>query len=499
MAMKTVLIPPPSAGIVNDPRADGKVARIVTNFDVLTNPKKLTPYHDSEDGDVSAATSKKQNFAVALRTGTTYSLYSLGVMSGTAKAEVLYKDLTDLADNTWDTPANNQSSSGTTSFSLFTYYRKTGLIYGAKSNTTVWAFSPSGAAFDDSQRSLSYTNVAEGLVHSKDDILYIPYDNLIAKNDNGAWTDSALTGIPASYYITKISEQGNNIAITCAPLSGIGGTRVFIWDRDATLNTLQESIDWGEGVCKVMQEIDGVLIGISLYGNNQTRFQDRVVFKYWDGYGAKEFLTLEGATATQLLSTCQRIDNRLFFMMSVVLNGTLREGTWSIGGSPSGGWSLIHERTPNNDTALSSGVLNGFVKVGDYLFQSYQTNGAFALSKTNDQASYTATSIWETKINPSIPEADGTQLIKIYSIGGNYDALPASGQVVVKHRVQGGTYATVFTETADGVTYTEPVGQYADGTHFNDKTKEHEFRVESTGGAVVVGLVLKYELLPSNA
>src|SRR3990167_651299 len=263
-------------GMVNDPRDPAAGAcRVVTNFDILTNPRKLIPYRNSEDGDSAAATSRKQNFCIALRTGTTYRLYSLGVKSGATTAEVLMKDLTtsgddDLADNTWLTPNNNQSSAGATNFNLFIFYPKTTLIYGARAGTHIWAFDPTSVAgWADTHQALTYTNIAQGLVHPKDDILYIPYDNKIAKNDNGSWTTVALT-LPSHLYITSICEYGNYLAIGCRPLSGQGDSQVYLWDRDSSLTTISESLNWGRGNLEILGVVDGLLVGISLTGDSTT-------------------------------------------------------------------------------------------------------------------------------------------------------------------------------------------------------------------------------------
>lgn len=495
--MKPVVINKFNSGITNDPRDPNHVARVITNFDALTNAYKLTPYRDSESGDSAASTSQKQNFAIALRTGSTYSLYALGVQSAQpTRAEIMYKDFTALDSATWSTPSNNQSSGGSTSFGLFTYYAKTGLIYGAKSGTTIWAFSPSGGAFNETAASVTYTNISDGIVHSKDDIMYFGADNTIVKNDNGSFS-TALT-LPTNFYVSSICEYGNFLAIAAAPLSGVGKSRVYLWDRDTSLTTLSENIDWGEGPLKIINEVEGALVGISLYGNNLTRLADRVVFKYYDSSrGAITFEELQGATSTQLLSAKQKIDQRLLFMMSISLNGAVREGVWSVGRDASGRFGVVHERTPNNDTALSSGVLKGFIKVGDYLFQSFTDSGTYTLMKTNDQASYTATSIIETTINPGMAADDRIQLKQLMSVGAMYEALPAAGQIVVKYKVDGGSYTTVFTETTDGVVYTEPYTLTAAGSQFT-RGKEYEFRVESTGGAEVTGLHYRFERIASK-
>lgn len=501
---ETIYINDFSGGIVNDPRATAEnVARVVTNFDVLTDAHRMVPYRDSESGDSGASTSEKQNFGIALRTGTTYSLYGLGVVSGGGVAEVNFKDLTtgganDLDDSAWTATANNASGAGATSFNLFTYYKKTGLIYGARAGTHIWAYDPAGSiAFADTSQALNYTNIAQGLVHSKDDILYVGYDNKIAKNNAGSWSTTALT-LPSDLFITSLSEHGNYIAIACAPLSGIGHSKVFLWDRDSSLATLSDSIDWGEDRLRVLEEVDGVLVGISLSGANSTRFSDRVIFRYLNVSSAVKFAELLGGTGTQLPIAKQKINNRVYFMLQITLNGATRQGVFSVGrNSLATGFSIVHERTVNNDTDVSGDVLNNFFSVGDYMFISYQQNSAFALSKTNDTASYTATSIWESTINPKMPLADKVVDKILESVGATYEALPANGQIVVKYKVNGGAFTTIFTETTDGVTLTKPKTTDANGKTFAHGS-EYEFRIQSTGGAVVTGLQYKYKRKDTN-
>lgn len=510
--MKTITVNKFNEGIKNDPRAVSSAgARVVTNFDVLSNQHKMTPYRDSEDGDSGASTSQKQNFCVALRTGTTYNLYAVGRQSAANKAEVLMKSLstgssTDLDDNAWATPTNNQSAVATPNFNLFVYYAKRNRIFGAEAGTTIWSFDPSSsAAWGDESHSLTYTSLAQGLVHSKDDVLYIPYSDgsgtpKIAKNDNNSWTDAALT-LPADLYITSICEHGNYLAIGCAPRSGVGHSRVFLWDRDSSLATLSDSIDWGEENLYVLEEIDGILVGVSLaggIGSAAVRFNDRVIFRYASVSNAIKFAELIGGSSTNVRLAKQKLNNRLYFMMSITLNGSVREGVWSVGrNDPYSPMSIVHERTPNNDTALTAnGGLRNFIFVGDYCFISYlNASGAYALSKTNDSESYTATSIFESLINPEMLELDRLLTKKLISVGATYEPLPTGGQVVVRYKVDGGSWVTVFTESTAGATRTEPYTITASGVQFTDGV-EYEFRIESTGGAVVTGL--KYKYLPES-
>ena len=492
-------------GIVNDPRDPRKnVARMVTNFNVY-DATKMTPYRDSEDGDSASTTSKKQNFALALRTGTTYSLYALGVKSGVATAEVTYKNLTtgsanDLDDAGWTNTTNNQSASANAFFELFTFYAQTGLIYGAKTNK-IWAYDPSGtAAFDedvintDGGASFNFTNIAQGLVHSKDDILYIPYDNKIAKMTSDGvtqtWTNVAIT-IPSHFKINSICEYGNYLAIGASPLSSIGNSRIYLWDRDTSLTTLSENIDAGTGELKVLEEMDGYLIGISKKGSLSSDIKGRIIFRYLVGGRFRKYdeLVADDSSAT-LLKSKQKIDNRVYFLISININGSIREGLWSFGRSLlQDSFTIVHERTPDNDTALTAnGQVRTFFKVGDYTFISFiNSSSAFEVSKTNNSANFTATGIWEKLFNT----VDSSTTKKLIGVTIMSEFLPAAGQVVLKYKKnQETSYTTLFTNTTnDSISFSavgSTVGEY----------KEITFRIESTGGAEIAGFHMHEEVVP---
>lgn len=503
----TVTVPIPTGGVTNDPRdQSASVCRACTNFDIVTDRKRAIPYRDSVDGATNQTTQTYQNFAVALRTGSSYSLYALGVDTGTGNARVDYKDLTtgsahDLDDNAWASTSNNAAGGGSCSFNLFVYYKKTGRIYLDNGSTAIQKYDPSGSsAWVTNEVALSFSKIAQGIVHSQDDILYVPYDNKIATNNNGSWTTTAFTA-PSEFYISSICEYGIYLAIACAPLSGIGRSRVLIWDRNTATTTATSNIDWGEGVLQVIEEIQGFLVGVS-YANDTTRTTNRVTCRYYAGASGaipfKEYTQSGGVTL--LKQAKQKMNTRIFFMMSVSLNGAQREGVWSISKNPNEGFVVTHERTPNNDTLLTStGTLRNFIFTGDYLFQAYVNASATeVLSKTNDQSSFTATAVIETIINPSMPSGDKIQRKKLMAVGALYDALPTAGQAIVKAKVNGATsYTTIFTETTDNAVKTEPVPVPSGGSYLNDG-EEFEFRLESTGGAVPSYLVYKYAVDETN-
>jgi len=505
--MPTVAINKWSDGMVNDPRNTREgVCRFSQGFDALTNPHKLTPYRSSIDGDTSSTTSKKANFAMALDGSGNYNVYGLGVVSGSGKAEVLSKAITDnstndLSDGTWAAPSNNASSTGTSSMDLFTYYAKTGLIYGARGGNLIWAFSPTGTAWDDDVESAggedlngwTYTNIAEGLVHSKDDILYVPYDNKIMSNNNGTWVQGVIT-IPSHFKITSIAEYGNFIAIAAAPLSGFGKAVVYLWNRDDSLTTLSESIQWGDGQLKIIAEVDGQLVGASI---GTTRFEPRITFRYLIGNRARKFLeiTSDDAGLEELNSGKQITDNRLYFMMGVTLDGTIRQGVWSIGWDDDAAtFTLQMENTCENDTAISASsvALLAFMKVGSYTFQAYKdVTPNNAVSLTSSSATYSSTARRDTTINPNMTEADRSKEKQLKSISINASA----ANVQVYYRVDAGSWVSIITTPASGVT--EAVidsngDQFASG-------REYEFKIESiTSGGEVIELKYSYDLQDSQ-
>lgn len=497
-----------SHGIVNDPRDTSTGAsRVVSNFDINTSPNSLIPYRSSEDGNSNAANDLMQNWCIALRTGTTYSLYGLGRQTATDKIRVFYKNLTtgaatDLDDNGWTETANNLATQTNPNYNCFVYYKNQGLIFGLHGARYIWSYDPSGSnAFGDTLYDLtSFTNCANGLVHSKDDILYIPVDNKIYSKNAAAAFSLALT-LPASYYITSICENGNYIDIAMSPLSGVGESRMFRWDRSTTLTTITENINWGSGNLKILEELEGYSVGISVDGSG--RFNDRVRFQYFTGAGAKSFFEILGTTGTVLPIIKQKINNRLHFMMSININGAVREGVWSFGQNPNGnGFNLIHERTPNNDTALGGGTLRGFFYVGDYLFiASVNSGAAHQVMKTDDGAVYSASSIYESCINPDMVTDDKVSLKQLKSIVIGYETLSGvAGSVVVKYKVDSNsawsTGTTICTCTTTGVNFLE--FKDAAGVPFS-KGREYEFQLTSTLGAKILYFKPNYSVIPTLA
>lgn len=475
-------------GITNDPRDDAPgVAQMITNFDVFTDPKRMLPYRDVEDGCSTQSSIVIQAFCIALRTGTTYSLYGLGVSDG--HPSISYKNIStgsadDLDDNTWNSTANSVSGAGSTSYDCFVYYPRTNKIYGGRLAGDIWAYYPSGGtAFVETEVSVAYTTICQGIVHSQDDILYIGYDNKIMKNNNGTWTTAALT-LPTEYYITSICEVGSFLAIAAAPKSGFGSSRVYLWDRDSTLETVSENIDWGTGTLKVLENIEGILVGISLSADT-TRVRNRVIFRRYDGYGAIKFRELTSTTNPVVNIAKQRIDNRVYFMMTGTFGGAIREGIWSVGRpTPDSQFAIVNDHTPNNDTALGNGIMKGFYILGDFVFTAYVNNSTVAsMSKTKATAVYTKKAIYETV---TFNKGDSSIIKKLAGVSTTFEPLTSSAQVIAKYRKDEETSFTTIHTQATANAMAKSSATLDSSTALPDHS-EITFRLESTLGAVITG------------
>lgn len=499
--MRTLAFNTFGGGMTSDPRNSATdVSRLCSHFDAFTYPHKLVPYRSYENGDTSASTNQIIRYLY-----TNGGLYGLAVVSGTSKAQVFLK--TDFTATSWLTPANNQSSGGAggaRDTNVFVYYDFTNKIYGLRAGTTVWAFDVAGGVWNDTVVGINYTNTAPALVHSKDDRLYIPTDNIITSFDGSTWT-TALT-LPSNLVITSICEYGNYLAIGCRSKDVGTHSRVFLWDRNSSLTTLSETIDWGEGTLEVLEELEGYLIGISLTGSSLLSFNNRLVFRYYSStLGAVKFNELVASANTGVLSQSkQRVNNRLYFMASLTLQGIVQQGVWAIGRPTSGApFAVILDHLLDN-TQLSTDAISpgSFILIGDYFHITYQDNGNYAMSKTDHVANYVCTSIFETTINPEQPEmmrgsagsrSNNKQLVAA-ALG--YVPLQTGQQAVLKYKIDGGSFIIVGTFT-NAIPGESVVAERTFDAAGNQPTsgREYEFHIESTGGAEITELKYKIEVL----
>jgi len=478
-----------SRGMTSDIRSkDIRECQLCKHFDNFSYKSKLVPYKDSEDaGWATQADTQLQSFLMYSN-----SMYALGIVSGFNYANIAKN--TDMATPSWSSPTNGADSSGTTGFKLFIEYK--GILYGSvpsASSGRIWSYNIAGTTFTASAKALNHTTIAQGLVHSKNDILYIGYDNLILRKNGAAAFEAAVLTLPTGFVISDLAEDGEYLAISGTLPNGKYMT--FFWDMSAT--TWNDSIDWGEGTYSsttnstfIVEKLGGYLIGISIEGT----VKPKLVFR--KSYGGlqtkfKEIYITSGGIAGK-----QKYNNRIYFGLNASsVGGTNYDytGIWSVGSDGEGGFSVIFDRLAKNDTLVES--IGGFIIAQDYLYISYTISSAFELRKTNDSTSYTASSIYESVI---FNGGDSSRKKKLIGVTVMTEYLPAAGQIVLKYKKDEETsWTTIFTEATDNSISHSSINIESSGATLPE-FKEIRFQILSTGNAVITGLKFRYELIDKD-
>lgn len=335
--------------------------------------------------------------------------------------------------------------------------------------------------------SATISSVAQGLI-AKDDNGYIFYNNIVVRiYPSGTVQDQALK-LPTNLKITSACNFGNYMAIGCSPSSSYNGTsKVFLWNLYSP--DVQEVIDWGEGELRVLENVEGMLVGITdRYLNNSTGAgRGSCIIQGYSGGSPqvlKEVFTekLNGITMPQSKAIK---NNRLFFSTKIMKNaaGTIYdEGIWSFGRKNSQyPFSLSLDYIDEN---ISTSGIQAFGSAGNFFFISHSGDGS--IDKIDDTATYTMTSILETQIlNFGTNEIDK----RLDSFKVSFRKMASGESITLKYQVDGATtWTTIGTFDTDDALSKTFLREETAGVDFKSG-REFKFRIESTGGAEITSWV----------
>ena len=373
---------------------------------------------------------------------------------------------------------------------------------------------------------LPFTTIGQGLVHPKDKMLYFPYQTttstLIGKYNGPAgagydgggnlsnFTNAAFTvATPSRYRVYCLSHYGDYLAVPMTVAGVSSESIVGLWDRDTTKTIFDQTIPWGYGFLKVLNNLNGALVRVSVLSgevNTAGLDIDKIQVKVYEG-GSEPYIVKE-IIATRLTSTrpsCvvnHRVnyikDNRLYFSISVV-NGDADAnyyGLWSVGKNELGQWTVVREQGATTDDS-ETGIIAA-AHHGDFLSCVHTAAGTITSSYADNALAdiYDATSFYETGPNQNMVEGDRTKRKKLKCFFATYLPLPADGQVTMKYRLnskKSDSWSTAFTETTDGKTLTEVVVDTT-GSQFPEFDIA-ELRPESVGGAIITSFGYEYDLV----
>lgn len=488
-------------GMTNDPRDNRvDVCRVIKGFDNYTRAFKLTPHRSMRLDTLSAGQSEatfdtSQINKMVIGNGT---LYGVGVVNGVSDFHTqIYTKLT-AADPTsaWTTAAFGSSPGSVEANVGAVLYRN--YIYGVNTNG-LWRYGDiTGSQSFNANEYTLHVPTGQGLVHSKYDIMYWPSNNLILQNDlhTGAGWSVGLT-LPVNSQIRSICEDGNYLDIACDQPDGT--SVVYKWDTQTSLNDVSEKIDWGNGSIKMIETIGGVLCGISTTSGNLSSLEPHVMFKYYSG---TRVITFEEFVCSfvDIRPDHQKYNNLFYFLAEMTINGTKLKGLWKIYKNSLGNMAVSFDISPRNDTELQSGTLKSFLRWGDYLFISYlnPVSRGHTLWRTDEQANYLSTSVFESVINPVEPEryrqGSGIRANKKQLLGMALATEPlTAGQIArLFVRADGGDWKKVIESSVVGTVVKENTFT-SEGKRMKNG-REHEYKVESYGGAEITDVKWRIEV-----
>lgn len=468
------------------------------HFDATTDPHILRPLK-STTSNITGQVGVGQ-----LLVGADGLFYGLGTISSNG---TIYKKATYAGD--WAELGSGTSRSGAgVEYSLFVEYRnyffywKAGFL-GKYDRVGV-------ASSDPTFVTLSWSTVrTNGIIHPKDDILYIPYDNKIGKLNTAAgatpvtgdWTAAALT-LPVNLVITAIAPYGNYLAIACAPLNGspTQGSIIYLWDRDSSLATLSENINWGNNIIRVLNNLNGVLIGISDMGTtSESLYESKLQIKGWNGgfVFEKEFISKSETSASASVTIYPRVnfiyDNKMYFSADVQSAEPRKRGLWTIKQNRFGAHIVSVERvgtTSNSDTVA---VLAAAI-IGDRMLTVYTSAGTIDITTSTASAAY-GTSTCVTRI---FNDGDSSSIKKLIGITVMSTPLISTAGIDVYYRKDEETaWTLIFSHTVDNSISYSAINIESSGATL-PQFKEIQFQIKASGGAEITGWKFKSEFIDKD-
>ena len=344
-----------SGGMSEDKRVQSaNKYSLVKGFNSRAYPHKLIPQFDTTASVGENKPAKIVKFFDYVSSGNTF-LYGLGISSassyGTDYAGVWRYNVT--ADTGWEATARAEASVYTVhNKNVFFYYKDALYLFAASNSVSNCVMSrfvlSTDALTEDYQLNgttsfstytypFNTTTFAQPVLHPSDDIAYF-FSNYSVHSLNGTvWTANVLQ-LPTNFVITSACAHGNYLAIGgYETTSYLGKSIVYLWDRDSSLTTLTERIDFGTGFLRHLVSLDGVLTAVIEYDTGPSPYglhkRGRVFIKQPNGiFGevANEITTDSTVSDTNLTVRGFVQNNKFYFPMRMNLDGDARFGIWGV-------------------------------------------------------------------------------------------------------------------------------------------------------------------------
>lgn len=461
---------------------------IAKHFDSFTDPHRLIPYRDFEtdtsDGGSGIKTRFVRDFLYA---STSSKLYGLG-QNGSGQTKILFKS--NAISGNWTQPTSSEGNGVVKNGCLVEYKN---YLWGFQGTNQVfkWGTLSGTPTITNTAGTVgTIDSVAQGII-GLDDNLYLPYNNKLVRVTSGGTVNDAVLTIPSNFKITSLANYGKYLAIGCSPVSNFNGvSKVFIWNLTAP--DVQDVIDWGEGELRVLESIEGYLVGITdRYLNSDVGAgRGSMIIQMYSGgvpQVVKEVFTQKLTGVPIPLSKAVR-NNRVFFAARIYDNTTgteFSEGLWSFGRK-----SASYPFALNLDyvSPLITDGIQGFGAAGNFFFLGVNSDGE--VLKTNDAPSYTQESIYD---GVTLDFGDVEAEKRIDSLKVSFARLQTGQSVAVEVKTDDNPVWTSV-GTYNTVNSTSKTFKNASGSPF-PIGKEIKVRLKSTGGLEITGYKIVANIL----
>lgn len=483
------------------------------NFDVFNNDF-LKPYRDTETETLSSGTidAFKITDAVVNTSSNATSqknIFFLGRAGSADENAKLFEkstqlgatdDISSITSNIGVTTNGEDTTNNVVPNTLVSYSKKLFfLVTDASANTYLRSYDRNTTTLSnigtisDYPLNVSGTVIPRPFVHPKSGKMYIVSGGEIFSYDpiNGLIANPILIPNAEEVVCTSMCDYGGYLAIATAPKNQGNPSKVILWDM--TSSTVNDIIDFGEGALMVLENLGGVIIGLSADstgGSSPFSVTPRIVMRGYSG-GTSQVLKSFNSTSVQLKNFKQKQNDKLFFVGKITVQGVETFQIFVCGKNKSGNWFLSPDRLVNGDTAV--GDILGFNLIGDYLWAGYRTSTVNYLVRTNDAANFTATSIYESLVNHGMSEEDRGKKKQLKAV--SIAKTSTTGQLILKYRVDSQSssdWVTVMTLSSGGK-LNRKEHRLASGLPFNSGY-EYQFRLESTSGAEPVEIKYEYDV-----
>ena len=472
---------------------------LTKNFDVFTYPHKLVPYRSTEADEDKTFTIT--NFLYAPY-ASAFSLYGLGKEVGTSKGMLYFYGIDSGLDDSWTggtyfKSVNNVASGDN---EVIFYYKDYIYIWtgGGRylERVDITNSTNNFASYND----FSATGtIAQAVHHPADDIAYFFRNNVVSRQNAAVAFEPAVLTLPSNMKITAACPYGNYLAIACvtkgtAEVSSV----VFLWDRDSSIATLTERLDFGKGEIVHLANLDNKLTAVMSYqasGGNGDLTRGKILIKQSYGqFGVViNELLMDAAGSSNTLPRIRTLqDNKLYFVASPQLNGDTRKGIWCVDSNGKLSLDFVEEE-------VGTGNYNGICKVGNAWFIAHSDDGS--VNRSNDQEVYLYESVYESLI---FNDGDSSLTKKLLGVAVLTEPLVANDNLslILEYRKDenlDSTWTTILTRTTANANETrhQAINIESSGATL-PQYKEIQFRVRCKSGSTgvsITGLKFKSEII----